>query len=201
MSNYCKVLLNSGHYYLEKELCDKLFQDKYVTLESDSIYVPNFIGQYLCEIIRFYQSGQLPLEQRPKYQIAEMLQEAQFLELTALVEFLEKKKESKPRKSRKTVLSYQPVNYSISKDLSKLIGFKSDFIGTKHEIYKALNQYIANHNLQDENEKKIINPNLKLKKLVKLPKNETLTFFNLRKSIDEHLHEMTTSNEEKKDEE
>lgn len=189
-TKFCKVMLVSGCYYLEKALCDKLFPN--ANIDGSEIFIPNYIGQYLCEIVRFCQSGELCLEQRPKYQIKEIIEEAKFLGLNDLINFLEKKgtKESKPRKSRKSVLSYQPSVFTVSSDLSKLLGLPSDFKETKIEIYKAINKYIAKHNLQDENDKKIINPNLKLKKLIKLPQNETkLSFFNLRESINHHLIE------------
>jgi len=54
-------------------------------------------------------------------------------------------------------------------------------------VTKALNAYIKSHNLQDENNKRTINPDKALMQLLKLKPDESITYFNLQKYMKAHF--------------
>jgi hypothetical protein len=47
-----------------------------------------YTGQYFAEIYRFYKTGEIYLEDRPKYQIQEILNEAETLKYQELINFI-----------------------------------------------------------------------------------------------------------------
>jgi len=47
-----------------------------------------YTGQYFTEIYRFYKTGEIYLEDRPKYQIQEILNEAETLKYQELINFI-----------------------------------------------------------------------------------------------------------------
>ena len=55
------------------------------------------------------------------------------------------------------------------------------------EVTKHLTKYIKAHNLQDQSDKRKILPDKKLKTLLKLPKGEQVTYFNLQKWMKPHF--------------
>ena len=55
------------------------------------------------------------------------------------------------------------------------------------EVTKHLTKYIKANNLQDESDKRKILPDKKLTKLLKLPKGEQVTYFNLQKWMKPHF--------------
>jgi len=50
--------------------------------------IRGYIGQYFTEIYRFYKTGKIHLEDRPKYQILEILDEAETLKYQELINFI-----------------------------------------------------------------------------------------------------------------
>lgn len=55
------------------------------------------------------------------------------------------------------------------------------------EVTKKLTAYIKEHNLQNPENKREINPDSSLRKLLSVPKNDKLTFFNLQKYMKPHF--------------
>ena len=53
-------------------------------------------------------------------------------------------------------------------------------------VTSKINEYAKEHNLQQESDKRKINPDATLKKLLKLGPNDELTFFNLQKYMKVH---------------
>lgn len=79
------------------------------------------------------------------------------------------------------------VPTKISKDLCKFMGVKEGTQLARTEVTKYIIQYIKDNKLPDETNKKIIKPNNKLKSLLKLEKNDEVTYFNLQKYMNKHF--------------
>ena len=73
------------------------------------------------------------------------------------------------------------------KDLCKFMGVKEGTQLARTEVTKYIIQYIKDNKLPDETNKKIIKPNNKLKSLLKLNKNDEVTYFNLQKYMNQHF--------------
>ena len=73
---------------------------------------------------------------------------------------------------------------------NELCDFLQQSYGTemaRTEVTKHLTKYIKAHNLQDQADKRKILPDKKLKTLLKLPKGEQVTYFNLQKWMKPHF--------------
>jgi chromatin remodeling complex protein RSC6 len=102
------------------------------------------------------------------------------------VKRLEKEgKKNKNKGNRKA--SGFAVPTKISKDLCKFMGVKEGTQLARTEVTKYIIQYIKDNKLPDETNKKIIKPNNKLKSLLKLNKNDEVTYFNLQKYMNQHF--------------
>ena len=72
----------------------------------------------------------------------------------------------------------------------ELAGFLGKTVGTemaRTEVSKEINAYIHTHNLQDKNNGRIIHADAKLSKLLKLEKEDELTYFNLQRYMKHHF--------------
>ena len=75
----------------------------------------------------------------------------------------------------------------ISDELAKFLDKPSGSEMARTEVTRDINKYIRTHNLQDkENGRKII-PDSKLAALLKLKKNDELTYFNLQRYMSPHF--------------
>ena len=75
----------------------------------------------------------------------------------------------------------------ISKELCDFLGKPYGTEMARTEVTKELTTYIKSHNLQDNNNKRIILPDKKLTKLLKVTKSDELTYFNLQKWMKPHF--------------
>ena len=78
----------------------------------------------------------------------------------------------------------KPLN--VSPELRKFLGLNDSELIARTEVTKKINAYCKEHNLQQEEDKRKINPDAVLKKLLKVNKSEQLTFFNLQKYLKPH---------------
>jgi chromatin remodeling complex protein RSC6 len=72
----------------------------------------------------------------------------------------------------------------------ELAGFLGKTIGTemaRTDVSKELNAYIQTHGLQDKANGRKINPDPKLAKLLKISKEDELTYFNLQRFMKHHF--------------
>ena len=116
-------------------------------------------------------------------------------------------KESKPKEvinvdNRLTVVTSTSVSNStcirrlssfttpmrISNELAKFIGKPAGTEMARTDVSRHINTYIRVNNLQDPQNGRIINPDSKLQKLLRLGKNDELTYFNLQKYMKPHFH-------------
>jgi upstream activation factor subunit UAF30 len=77
---------------------------------------------------------------------------------------------------------------------TKISGELADFLGKEHgslmartEVTKQMTEYIRTHSLQDKKNGRVILPDAKLRKLLKLTDKDALTYFNLQKYMSPHF--------------
>lgn len=74
----------------------------------------------------------------------------------------------------------------ISDELRKFLGLEDGVLVARTEVTKMITAYCKEHNLQMEEDKRNINPDTALKKLLRLKSGDSLTFFNLQKYMKVH---------------
>jgi len=74
----------------------------------------------------------------------------------------------------------------VSPELQKFLGLSDGELIARTQVTKRINAYCKEHNLQQEEDKRKINPDATLKKLLKVNKSDQLTFFNLQKYLKPH---------------
>lgn len=102
------------------------------------------------------------------------------------VKRLEKESRKNKNKGNRKASGFA-VPTKISKDLCKFMGVKNGTQLARTEVTKYIIQYIKDNNLPDKNNKKIINPDKNLKSLLKINKNDEITYFNLQKYMNKHF--------------
>lgn len=75
----------------------------------------------------------------------------------------------------------------ISADLANFLGKPVGIEMARTEVSKEINQYIRQNNLKDPANGRNINPDAKLSSLLKLEKDDKLTYFNLQKFMKHHF--------------
>ncbi len=88
------------------------------------------------------------------------------------------------KKKRKPSGFAKPLN--VTDDLCFFMGKDSGTKIARTEVTQHLIKYIKDNNLQNNENKKNIIPDKKLKKLLKLKKKDELTYFNLQKYMNVH---------------
>lgn len=75
----------------------------------------------------------------------------------------------------------------ISEDLANFLGKPVGIEMARTEVSKEINNYIRSNNLKDPANGRNINPDAKLSTLLKLEKDDKLTYFNLQKYMKHHF--------------
>ena len=104
----------------------------------------------------------------------------------------ELKAASKSKKSKKASSgNRQPSGFVkpsvISDELIKFLGKEAGTMMSRVEVSKGINAYITANNLKDKVSGRQINPDAKLATLLKIGKDEVLTYFNLQKYLKIHF--------------
>jgi len=86
----------------------------------------------------------------------------------------------------------RPISFTtpirISNELAKFLGKPAGTEMARTEVSRHINTYIRVNNLADAQNGRIINADSKLRKLLRLGKNDELTYFNLQKYMKHHFH-------------
>ena len=75
----------------------------------------------------------------------------------------------------------------ISDELAQFLGKEIGTEMARTEVSKDINTYIRSHSLQDKANGRIIHPDAKLTKLLKVAKGDELTYFNLQRYMKHHF--------------
>lgn len=78
----------------------------------------------------------------------------------------------------------KPTN--LSREMCQFLGINEDIRLSRIDVTKRIIDYIRKYDLCNPNNKKEIIPDEKLQALLKVPKKETLTYFNLQKYLRNH---------------
>ena len=73
----------------------------------------------------------------------------------------------------------------ISKDMQKFTGFKDDQLVSRVDVTKSICNYVKEHNLQKQEDRRQFTPDEKLAKL--LGTKEPLTYYALQQQIQPHF--------------
>ena len=104
----------------------------------------------------------------------------------------ELKAASKSKKGKKaTSANRQPSGFVkpsvISDELIKFLGKEPGTMMSRVEVSKGINEYITTNSLKDKVSGRQINPDAKLATLLKIGKDEVLTYFNLQRYLKIHF--------------
>ena len=75
----------------------------------------------------------------------------------------------------------------VSDEMRKFLGLKKDELISRTDVTKRIHEYCKNKNLQNPADKRQIKPDASLRKLLKMNKDDDLTFFNLQKFMKVHF--------------
>jgi chromatin remodeling complex protein RSC6 len=75
----------------------------------------------------------------------------------------------------------------ISNELAEFLGKPVGTEMARTDVSRLINSYIRVNNLQDPQNGRIINPDTKLRTLLKIDENDELTYFNLQKYMKHHF--------------
>ena len=79
----------------------------------------------------------------------------------------------------------------ISKELADFLGKEHGSEMARTDVTSEITKYVRAHSLQDKKNGRKINPDTKLKALLKVPSGEELTYFNLQKYMSPHFEKST----------
>ena len=74
----------------------------------------------------------------------------------------------------------------VSDELASFLGLEKDELIARTEVTKRITQYCKDKKLQKAEDRRTIHCDAALKKLLRIPKGEQLTFFNLQKFMKVH---------------
>ena len=75
----------------------------------------------------------------------------------------------------------------VSDEMRKFLGLKSDELISRTDVTKRIHEYCKTKSLQNPSDKRQIKPDASLRKLLKMNKDDDLTFFNLQKYMKVHF--------------
>ena len=109
----------------------------------------------------------------------------------------ELKQALKASKKKRKAGNKEPSGFTkpakISSELAAFLGKAEGTEMARTEVTKELQKYILSHKLQDPSNRRNINPDAKLRKLLGMKKSDSLTYFNLQKWMKPHFKSSTST--------
>ena len=96
-------------------------------------------------------------------------------------------KSTKKRKTSQNKMSGFEKPTAISDELAKFVGEQPGVMLARTAVSKKIHEYVKNNNLQNPTNRRIINPDAKLKKLLNTKGTDELSYFNLQKYLKVHF--------------
>lgn len=96
-------------------------------------------------------------------------------------------KSMKKRRSGLSKVSGFEKPTEITDDLAKFVGEPCGALVARTAISKKIHEYVKANDLQDPKNRRIIHPDAKLKKLLKISPTDELSYFNLQKYLKVHF--------------
>ena len=104
-------------------------------------------------------------------------------ELKAAAKLATKKRRNTGNRKPSGFIKPTPISEELAKFLGKEVGTEM----ARTAVSKEINAYIQEHKLQDKSNGRIIHADAKLSKLLKLSKDDELTYFNLQRFMKIHF--------------
>jgi chromatin remodeling complex protein RSC6 len=121
-----------------------------------------------------------------KNQIGEIQSNLKLLE-KSIKRKLNDKLSKKSKKVSERKLSGFAIPSEISKELSVFLNKSEGTYVARTDVTKEIIEYIKMNNLQKKSDKKVIEPDDKLKNLLGITENDVLTYFTLQKYMNKHF--------------
>ena len=137
----------------------------------------------IAELLKTYQA-RVALDNSIKASIKAI--EKKVAKMTKLME-----KSTKKRKTNANKVSGFEKPTAISDELAKFVGEPIGTMLARTAVSKKIHEYVKSNNLQNPNNRRIITPDAKLKKLLKTTGTEELSYFNLQKYLKVHFKKET----------
>jgi chromatin remodeling complex protein RSC6 len=96
-------------------------------------------------------------------------------------------KQERKKISARTTPSGFAKPTKISDELCAFLGVAKGTMMSRTEVTRSINLYVKEHNLYDPSNRRIINPDANLKKILVLKPGEILSFFTLQRAIKGHF--------------
>jgi upstream activation factor subunit UAF30 len=93
----------------------------------------------------------------------------------------------KKRNSKNNKPSGFAIPSSLSDEMLDFLGLEKGIKVPRNEVLKLINKYIVENELRQEEDKRNILPDKKLKKLLNIKKNDKVTYFNLQSYLKPHF--------------
>ena len=150
-------------------------------VENEVIQETNGVQEGMTDFwAKLQQVSSLMSELRTEYR---NLEKKMNRELKAANKANQKRKRKLGNRQPSGFVKPTPISSELASFLSKPNGTEM----ARTEVTREINSYIREHNLQDKTNGRKINPDSKLTKLLRIPKGDELTYFNLQRYMSPHF--------------
>ena len=158
-------------------------------VENEVIQETNGVQEGMTDFwAKLQQVSSLMSELRTEYR---NLEKKMNRELKAANKANQKRKRKLGNRQPSGFVKPTPISSELASFLSKPAGTEM----ARTEVTKELQKYILSHNLQDPANRRNINPDTKLRKLLGMKKSDSLTYFNLQKWMKPHFKSSASSSQ------
>lgn len=176
---------------VEPEVVEKVSEPVVETVVETVVEqsTPSSTGSGLDEVMRTQLSSLLDTVSVLMTQLKGVQAEIKTVQknYTKLLKEHDKTKNKSKRQNRKPSGFAKPS--ALTEDMTQFLGLDKDVEIARNEVTKLINKYIVDNNLRNEQDKRKIQPDKKLAKLLNFDVNgdEQLSYFNLQKYIKHHF--------------
>jgi chromatin remodeling complex protein RSC6 len=149
--------------------------------ENEVIQETNIVTESMTDFwAKLQQISSLMGELRTEYRT---LEKKMNREIKAATKASQKRKRKLGNRQPSGFVKPTPISLELATFLGKQAGTEM----ARTEVTREINSYIREHSLQDKTNGRKINPDQKLTKLLRIPKGDELTYFNLQRYMSPHF--------------